>query len=616
MADDTPITILYDGSDVFNGLAGVQPMPYVTREQQPIRYGDHWGQVSNISINGQITGNATELFSNKDAIVNAFKKDFRSFKVKDGSDIILEVTGVIRGINFADHKHYGLIDYSISLEAYEQHLFQGQWGILNPTDQISYTDNEEGYVDIAHTCSAKGFHTGTSESTYNKSNALKNAKEFVFARRNGWESKVKPVFATTEADFTETSPMLINSSESIDRFEGTYELVDTFRFSKTGLDPVISKQAVSMESGIDQDAITVNIDGEIYAGKSGTMAIARTHLQNLKIYNTANSVVPDSVTLYSVPVNLDIKEDPISNRLTYSASYDNIALFGSDNAYFDYSVNLNTDEVTSVTSATINGTIKGRGNIIHRRKNIESYYLGMTSSNKLSNFLHAAAGGVYSDIVGANHSLNPIPNSVNIKSGNANAEIEISAEFSDEDFLVGFSDVDYTVSTKTAMPIRTVSASARFHENGHYMITSAEAASREETSLSVNMTYDREYYATNIVDSNNKNSNSLYQAGDMKNNKLKTLVTALADEFTPAGIAGGALQDPFAKSTKVNDIRLMEEILNENRETRTMSASYRYAYHGSTLRDERSTKLSTNGRYYNAFMGDKKEVSYKTTKEY
>jgi hypothetical protein len=74
MADDTPITILYDGSDVFNGLAGVQPMPYVTREQQPIRYGDHWGQVSNISINGQITGNATELFSNKDAIVTPLKK--------------------------------------------------------------------------------------------------------------------------------------------------------------------------------------------------------------------------------------------------------------------------------------------------------------------------------------------------------------------------------------------------------------------------------------------------------------------------------------------------------------------------------------------------------------
>ena len=96
----------------------MQPIPYVTRAQQPIRYGDHWGQLSTISINGQITGNATELFTNKDAIVSAFKKDYQSFVVKDGTDNILEITGVVKSINFGDHKYYGLLDYSIQIEAY------------------------------------------------------------------------------------------------------------------------------------------------------------------------------------------------------------------------------------------------------------------------------------------------------------------------------------------------------------------------------------------------------------------------------------------------------------------------------------------------------------------
>ena len=631
MADNTTISILYDGSDVFNGLAGVQPIPYVTRAQQPIRYGDHWGQLSTISINGQITGNATELFTNKDAIVSAFKKDYQSFVVKDGTDNILEITGVVKSINFGDHKYYGLLDYSIQIEAYEQSLFSGQWGVLSPADQISYTDNEEGYIDIIHTCSAKGFHTGEEESTYNESNALRNAKEFVFSKRNGWESKVKPIFASGEADFSLVSPMLINSSESIDRFEGTYELTDTYRFSKTGLDPVISKQSISVESGIEQDAITVTIDGEIMAGKSGTLDIARTHLDNIKIFDTANRFLPDNVELYTIPVSLDIKENPQANSLSYSTSYDNIAIFGTGefgkvdsnnspttrNAYFDYTVSLNTDEITDITTATINGTVKGRGNIIHRRKNIESYYADMKSGDKLSNFLCQAAGEVYSGVIGGpsstpqnHHHLNAIPNSLSVTSGNANAQISISAEFSDEDFLEGFSSVDYTINTKTAMPIKVVSPSARFKENGHYMVTSTEAASREETSINVNMTYDREHYANKVTSLEKENPNALYQIGE-NDNKLRTLVAGLADEFTPASANGGKLS-----ASNDYDMRLVEEILNEDRETRSMSANYKYSYHGSTFMDERSKTTSSDKKNYNTFMGAKKDVSFRTSKYY
>jgi hypothetical protein len=623
MSDRTTIIIEYAGTDVFNGLAGVQPMPYVTRSQEAIRYGDHWGQLSSFSINGQITGNASELFANKDSIVDAFKKDFQKFEVKDDGETILEVSGVIKSINFGDSKYYGLLDYSINIEAYEEGLFSGTWGILNPADQISYTDTEEGYIDITHTCSAKGFHTGSSTSDYDESSALKNAKDFVFSRRNSWRTKAKPIFASGEADFANIDPLLISSNESIDRFEGTYELTDTFRFSKTGLDPVMSKQSVSVESGIAQDAITVSIEGEIRVGKSGTMDIARTHLQNIKMLDTAQSVIPDVVTLYPFPINLDIREDEQSNLLTYSASYDNLPVFSGDNAnaqnidaYFDYSVSLNTDEITNITSATINGTVKGRGNIIHRRQNISKFYQETMESgnpNRLRGYLHEAAGDVYASIVGETHQLNVIPNSINVKSGNANGQIDVSAQFSDEDSLVGFSNVDYDISTKASMPMRAVTPSARFKENGHYFVTFLEASSREETSLKVNMTYDREYYATNITDEDNKTPNTLYQINEVNNNKLKTLVADLAIGYTPAVADGVGIKDPSIGEDSAN-IRLKSEVLTESRESRTMSASYAYTYHGSKFQENREKKGKNN--YYQTFMNAEKNVTYLTTMYY
>jgi len=620
MSDRTTIIIEYAGTDVFNGLAGVQPMPYVTRSQEAIRYGDHWGQLSSFSINGQITGNASELFANKDSIVDAFKKDFQKFEVKDDGETILEVSGVIKSINFGDSKYYGLLDYSINIEAYEEGLFSGTWGILNPADQISYTDTEEGYIDITHTCSAKGFHTGSSASDYDESSALKNAKDFVFSRRNSWRTKAKPIFASGEADFANIDPLLISSNESIDRFEGTYELTDTFRFSKTGLDPVMSKQSVSVESGIAQDAITVSIEGEIRVGKSGTMDIARTHLQNIKMLDTAQSVIPDVVTLYPFPINLDIREDEQSNLLTYSASYDNLPVFSGDNAnaqnidaYFDYSVSLNTDEITNITSATINGTVKGRGNIIHRRQNISKFYQETMESgnpNRLRGYLHEAAGDVYASIVGETHQLNVIPNSINVKSGNANGQIDVSAEFSDEDSLAGFSNVDYSVSTKASLPMRVVTPSARFEENGHYFVTFLEVATREETSLKVNMTYDREYYATNITNKDNKTPNTLYQIDENNNNKLKTLVASLAIGYTPAVADGDGIKDSSTGEDSI-DMRLKAETLNENRESRTMSAGYTYDYHGSKFEESRY-----GYNYYQTFMKASKGKTYLTTDYY
>ena len=89
------------------------------------------------------------------------------------------------------------------------------------------------------------------------------------------------------------------------------------------------------------------------------------------------------------------------------------------------------------------------------------------------------------------------------------------------------------------------------------------------------------------------------------------MVAGLAEEFTPASANGGKLS-----ASNDYDMRLVEEILNEDRETRSMSANYKYSYHGSTFMDERSKTTSSDKKNYNTFMVAKKDVSFRTSKYY
>ena len=56
MASDlSPVEIMYNGVEVFEDLPATsliasQPVPFVTKSQEPIRYGNYWGQKSIYNI--------------------------------------------------------------------------------------------------------------------------------------------------------------------------------------------------------------------------------------------------------------------------------------------------------------------------------------------------------------------------------------------------------------------------------------------------------------------------------------------------------------------------------------------------------------------------------------
>ena len=169
-------------------------------------------------------------------------------------------------------------------------------------------------------------------------------------------------------------------------------------------------------------------------------------------------------------------------------------------------------------------------------------------------------------------------------------KIQVSAEFTDEDFVDGFLSADYSVKVKTAMPIKTVNPSARFQENGYYMLGDMDVGTREKVDISVNMTYDREYYATNVVAENE--SDSLYT----NNETLNSMIVNLGSTYTPLASSNGTLSD----SKDANKVRLESEVYDENRDSRSVSANYSYSFNGSKFPDasswDKTFMEAANGR--------------------
>ncbi len=197
-----------------------------------------------------------------------------------------------------------------------------------------------------------------------------------------------------------------------------------------------------------------------------------------------------SRTLNSQPLSVEVTEDPESKTIDISAIFsDNdihpYPVMGASNtpeghphkkqdyAYFDYSVDLNRDEIASKTEVSIEGTILGIGGDLKNRYQAASQFItGLnknlyatgTGSNAnvsfigLTGFLYEKAKGEYDTFFTSseNYTLNQQVKSLTISPNEFNGTISVSASFDDTDqFLANYNMFDsasYSVQVNPALP--------------------------------------------------------------------------------------------------------------------------------------------------------------------
>ncbi len=389
------ITISYNGfNDIFSGLA---PAPLISKTTENISYGTKWGQVENLTLNGNLTGRCLDytgaIFLHQ-RLVQRFNKDFQPFVVKEDNNIIYsgEITSV-QQINFPENKFVNLVPFSIDLKCYSSHSFSGTFGILEPKDEFNFSESEDNTVEIRHSISARGFNTSLGNS-----DAFENARSFV-AARTGWTDQITPHFINYVSTI---EPVLINIEETPDRFNGTYSVEETYTSDKTSAAVGLMRYSIQSASGLLGGAVTVGLEGQIIGGLNYDISDIRSRFNATDFYalastSYANNYNESSSDLNSTELTKRITENLLNNTISFSFSYDNDP---SSNPFLDYTTKFDEDLITYNVQSTIEGSVRGRGDRSVRWENVQNYY------NQIKNSLFGRLSDDYSD-QNFKYSLNP-----------------------------------------------------------------------------------------------------------------------------------------------------------------------------------------------------------------
>ena len=347
------VQILYNHQDAFSP----QPTPLVGLDEQSIFVGELWARKETLTMNGQLTGcSFSGIVDAQNTLLSRFNKSFQSLEIwqtENGvSGKVFEKDFVeIQSINFPEDRMFGVLPYTITLSCYPSGLFSGAFGILNPEDNWSFQEQENATMTVTHTIACQPFNTSSGPS-----NALDNARNWAFGR-TGINSTVYPIMISgvSPANFC-----LLTQQESINRFNGTYSLVENYTndLARTGYGTI--RYSATVDSG--NNLITVNLQGTAQGGGQNITGLryAFSQLDKTAIAVTQYQDAFNRTDLNPIPLVQSFIEDPFNTRIDFNYAFDNSNL---PPVVFDYTVDLSVGTNGAIT-ATIGGVIHARGGTI------------------------------------------------------------------------------------------------------------------------------------------------------------------------------------------------------------------------------------------------------------
>jgi len=414
-----------------------EPIPFVSRNQEVINYGDRWGEITKITLQGQLTGvcpnDFGQLITGQRNLISGFSRDFKQLRISENNkNIFVADTCAIRSINFEQSSYVKLLNYTIEIDCYEKDLFTQTFGILDPVNEYTFNENEDKSITINHNISARGINTSNLS-------AIENAKNYVYSL-TGYNTNIIPI----NIDNSNYVPLLKSYVENINRLNGTYNIQETYVVDISNNAYINStfftRYTTTISKALNNDFDSISIQGSIQGSK-------RELFQNIRNYaNTLNllSICQDAFggQLNSVPIALSFDENQAANLINFSATFDNNIILDdtfSTNEYFDPVIEINKDAITSITSVSISGPIITKGNLKNKYQQAKAFVASIISSySNVPNYLYNQSLTAYNKVktvlnIPSSISLNSNFRSYNISENPEKGEIVLSATFDDRD---------------------------------------------------------------------------------------------------------------------------------------------------------------------------------------
>jgi hypothetical protein len=433
--------ILYGDSNPFEGIA---PTPMVSRSISPVFYAKKHGEIESYSLNGVITGarcfNDNEfsgLWSGANKLLSNWSKPFQRFRITedlgDASGVLFSNGyAIIRSVDFEEGGYAGILPFTVNLDVFKEGSF-GNYGIMNPSQEISFNEEPNGDVNISKNTSAAGFNTDLG--------ALENATNFVHSI-TGLSHIVTPLFISQSGL---SSAILVSLNKKVNRLTGQYEVSEEWVYNRYGNkgSRSINERTVSIDSGVNGSQVTVN--GKLKGGIGESFTSLRNDFNNIDIFGIADAAYSENSSgdLYVKPLSKQISEDSLDRSIDFTFVYSDRLM---SDPYLEDSISITKDRLANKTCVNSSVTIKSTDTCPATRwtkvKNYSDSFsiINWTKSRLLS--------------LGYNINLPNKPSSSSLSYNEQNGTITVSAGICDKKIAIPsyFDDFNYTVSIVPAMP--------------------------------------------------------------------------------------------------------------------------------------------------------------------
>lgn len=338
------IKVFYNGANLFD----YQPVPFIGLDEQPISFGGRWGIRENIIFNGQLTGCTFDsVFESYNELKAKLASQLGTLEIWqiDGSEsgqILKKDSLEIESFSIPQDRWIGVLPYEIRAACYPEEYFSGAWGILDPQDSWSFTEQQNATLEATHTISCRGF---------DGKNALENARNWALAR-TGTNSAILPAMIS---GVSVNNFFLVSQAETINRLDGSYSFTEVYANDLARSGYGIIRYNTDFNSG--SNLIAANIVGEIRGRTKDIIGprAAYSQLDRFAIVAQNYNRIFSRDDLNPIPLEYSVNENPYEGIISFSEAYDTN---NRPESYFDYMVSLASG---TMISARIEGDVISRG---------------------------------------------------------------------------------------------------------------------------------------------------------------------------------------------------------------------------------------------------------------
>jgi hypothetical protein len=416
-------SVTYKDFDLTFG--GTQAAPFISEDDQYIQVGgETWVKLKSINLQGTLQAcGKSDLWTLMQEVRAGFNSDFGSLSADEYNVDCVKVIS----IEFQDTPMLSYVNYSISLEAYDQESFRQSYKVIDPTERVEFTENDDKTLNKIISISAKGVSCGSYD-------ALDNAKAFVEGKFSEHESEKPALIDSNDANY---NAHLLSSSEEIDRISGTYSKTKTYASDLDALNGALILRHTKEIFDERGEFSKIRFNGSIRYGIQNESASSQANAK-LKTFIQSNKI--DGYRL----INLNVTEDKFAGVVNFSFEYteDNTDVLD------DWDVTISENSSSSLVQGSINGTITAKGPKECRWDKVIEYF-GTNEEAKeryfgIVNDYYKKYDTVTKTASGQEVKLNEKPTDWQISKDEKNGEISYSFSFNDR-ISFGYYEFDYSM---------------------------------------------------------------------------------------------------------------------------------------------------------------------------